>query len=192
MIFLKPFCRAILVTQGDNATIDPVLFSKDILVQRSEKVLSDHVSDKELSSRITIGVKTFLPRNRQLTPFMRLLVFFIRIVGQSTFALIGSRTDKTLSDKKVREFEESYREKSPLLPFLRCQKRNLKTKILMNLIGFAHGLGRDARPTSQDGWEDYGNRELYSNIGQMSTLEWWCQGQQKEMLAKVVKYIIWQ
>ena len=37
--FLQPFHRATLETQGDNATIDRVLFTMDILVQYFEKAL---------------------------------------------------------------------------------------------------------------------------------------------------------
>ena len=47
------------MAQGDNATIDRVLFTMDILVQHFEKALSDHASNKEFSSRINKRWETF-------------------------------------------------------------------------------------------------------------------------------------
>ena len=39
MTFLQPFYRATLETQGDNATIDCVLFTMDVLIQVFEGAL---------------------------------------------------------------------------------------------------------------------------------------------------------
>ena len=51
-LVLLPFYKAILDTQGDNTTIDRVLFTMDILIQYLDNSLNKYSTYKEFATRI--------------------------------------------------------------------------------------------------------------------------------------------
>ena len=180
IVFLKPFYRVTLVAQGDNAIINRVLFTMDILVQHFEKALSNHASNKEFSSRINKGWETFNKYYSKIDDSPLYAATLILHLNRRTKYIRANQKPKQQKPilKKVKELWESYREKSsPLISSsyeIKAQDQDLDE---FNRI--AQDLGKYARPASQDEWEDYSNGEPY-DIRKISTLKWWCQDQQRK------------
>jgi len=83
----------------------------------------------------------------------------------------------------VTKFWETYRDQShrTLVPGIAAaynSSEKEKEKELDVFDRIAQDLGKYARPTSQDEFQDYCNKNPY-DIGKMTALEWWCQDQQR-------------
>ena len=72
--------------------------------------------------------------------------------------------------KKVKELWESYREKGPSPPISVYERKSTQDQDLDVFDQIAQDLGKYARPSSQDEYEDYSNGEPY-DIGKISALE---------------------
>ena len=87
---------------------------------------------------------------------------------------------------KVQKLQEEYQdlapipEPAPLYSRSSQRKTQEKRRELNTFDQIAQSLSQVAQPTSQDKYEDYNARELYSLGKGTSALLWWCQDMQRQ------------
>ncbi|EED11944.1 conserved hypothetical protein [Talaromyces stipitatus ATCC 10500] len=169
--FLSLFNRATLKTQGDQATIDNVLFVMDIIIKHFENALQvEYVSDKEFCARIQNGWDAF---NKYYSKSDDSPLYAAALILHPARRISWQKP----ALQKVKKLWEEYRNNAPY-PMIMRSYENDQPRDLDDFDRIAEDLDGFSRPASQDEFEDY-NTESPRKIC-TSALTWWCQDEQQK------------
>lgn len=190
-LFLQPFHRATLETQGDRVTLDQLLFTMDVLGKHMQKSLQQHRTNKELTARIQQAVQKFEEYYRKTDSSPLYAAALILHPNRRTkYAKIWWKRDyQKIMLPKVKELWTQYRDSGPPTivsyetPGIEPQKELDEFDRIVNEFN-----QRITRPTSQDEYEDFCSEAPYEV--QISPLQWWCESSQRKRWPRLSTFAV--
>ena len=190
--FLEPFNDATLKNQGDNVTLDLLLFSMDILHTHMEKALNQHRRDKSLTARIQEAVKKFQEyyQKTEVSPLYA-AALILHPSRRTRYAQVCWNKDyQEMMLPKVKELWTTFRDSAESHNIVAYETPEIiPPRRLRAYERLAYELSeRTTRPTSQDEYEDYCIEAPYKI--RSSPLQWWCESAQKERYPRLSLFAI--